>query len=63
MSDERELNSYPQWRPIFLTDKATNRSVHITIFDRELYLSGFFSFEDLWGMYSSDYDEDVGEDV
>ncbi len=36
------------WTPIKLTDKATGRSVYITIFERELYLSGFFTFEDLW---------------
>ena len=36
------------WTPIKLTDKATGRSVHITIFERELYLSGFFTFEDFW---------------
>ena len=34
--------------PIKLTDRATGRSVHITIFERELYLSGFFKFEDFW---------------
>ena len=37
-----------EWRPICLTQKTTGRKVHITIFERELYLSGFFSFEDLW---------------
>jgi hypothetical protein len=37
-----------EWRPIILTDKATGRKVHITIFERELYKSGFFTFEDLW---------------
>ena len=36
------------WTPIKLTDRATGRSVHITIFERELYLSGFFTFEDFW---------------
>jgi len=36
------------WTPIKLTDKATGRSVHITIVERELYLSGFFTFEDFW---------------
>ena len=40
-----------EWRPIKLSCKETGRSVHITIFERELYLSGFFSFDDLWGMY------------
>ena len=36
------------WTPIKLTEKTTGRSVHITIFERELYLSGFFTFEDFW---------------
>ena len=36
------------WTPIKLTEKATGRSVHITILERELYLSGFFTFEDFW---------------
>jgi len=36
------------WTPICLTDKATGRKVHITIFERELYKSGVFSFDDLW---------------
>ena len=40
-----------EWRPIILTDKATGRRVHITIFERELYKSGFFTFEDLWQIY------------
>jgi hypothetical protein len=43
-----------EWRPIILTEKATGRSIHITIFDRELYKSGFFTFEDLWEMYGAD---------
>ena len=46
------------WRPITLTDKATGRSVSITIFDRELYLSGFFTFEDLWQIYGSEKEDD-----
>jgi hypothetical protein len=51
--DETENASFI-WTPIKLTDKATGRSVHITIFERELYLSGFFTFEDFWeGEYSS----------
>ena len=45
--DEEERASFI-WTPIKLTDKATGRSVHITIFERELYLSGFFTFEDFW---------------
>ena len=46
------------WRPITLTDKATGRSVNISIFDREMYLSGFFTFEDLWQMYESPPEDD-----
>jgi len=42
-----------EWRPIILTDKTTGRSVHITIFERELYKSGFFTFEDLWKIYEA----------
>ena len=45
--DEQE-NTQFIWTPIKLTDKATDRSVHITIVERELYLSGFFTFEDFW---------------
>lgn len=36
------------WEPIILTDKATGRSIHITIMERELFLDGIFSFDDLW---------------
>jgi len=38
------------WTPIKLTDKATGRSVHISIFEREMYLLGVWSFDDLWQM-------------
>ena len=38
------------WEPIKLTDRATGRSVHISILEREMYLSGFFTFEDFWEM-------------
>jgi len=48
-----EQPSYSVWRPITLTDKATGRKVNISIMDREFYLSGFFTFEDLWEMYNS----------
>jgi len=52
------------WRPITLTEKSTGRSVNISIMDREFYLSGFFSFEDLWNIYletdNPDYDENAG---
>ena len=41
------------WRPITLTDKATGRSVNISILDREFYLSGLFTFQDLWEMYET----------
>ena len=57
------------WRPITLTDKATGRKVSISIIDREFYLSGLFTFEDLWQIYEAvdnpDYDENVdsGENV
>ena len=44
------------WRPLTLTCKETGRKVSISIFDRELYLSGFFSFEDLWEMYETPSD-------
>jgi len=46
-----QSTSHFEWRPIILTDKATGRKVHITIFERELYKSGFFTFEDLWQIY------------
>ena len=38
------------WEPIKLTDRATGRSVHISILEREMYLSSFFTFEDFWEM-------------
>ena len=59
----------PGWRPVILHDRNSGRSVHITIFGRELYLSGFFSFDDLWEIYQAvdnpDYNEnaDGGENV
>jgi len=40
-----------EWRPIKISCKETGKSVHITILERELYLSGFFNFEDLWQIY------------
>ena len=50
-----------EWRSVILHDRNTDRSVHITIFERELYKSGFFSFDDLWQIYEAvdnpDYDE------
>jgi hypothetical protein len=58
-----------EWRPVILHDRNSDRSVHITIFERELYKSGFFSFEDLYQIYEAvdnpDYDEnaDGGENV
>jgi len=57
------------WRPCILHHKETGQSVHITIFERELYLSGFFSFDDLWQIYQAvdnlEYDENAegGESV
>jgi len=45
------------WRPITLTDKATGRSVNISIIDREFYLSGMFTFEDLWAIYETPSDD------
>jgi hypothetical protein len=38
------------WRPIKITCKATGRSVHITILEREMYFSGMFTFDDLYEM-------------
>lgn len=52
------------WRPITLTDKATGRSVNISILDREFYLSGMFSFEDLWEIHETPSDgADAGGDT
>jgi hypothetical protein len=51
-----EQTSGAQWRPILVTDKATGRSVHITIFDREMFLSGLFNFDDLYEMYNDEND-------
>ena len=55
-----------EWRPVILKDRASDRSVHITIFERELYKSGFFTFEDLWNIYQAvdnpDYDENADND-
>jgi hypothetical protein len=45
------------WRPITLTDKATGRKVSISIIDREFYLSGLFTFEDLWEIYETPSDD------
>ena len=36
------------WEPVKMTDKTTGRSVWISIFEKEMYLSGFFTFEDFW---------------
>jgi len=56
-----------EWRPVILHDRNSDRSVHITIFERELYKSGFFTFDDLWQIYEAvdnpDYDENTDEDV
>jgi hypothetical protein len=40
------------WRPIKITCKTTGCSVYITILEREMYLSGMFSFDDLYEMNS-----------
>lgn len=42
------------WTPIIVTDKKTGRKVHCTIFEAELFKSGFFTFDDLWGFYNDD---------
>jgi hypothetical protein len=60
--DEQE-HVYSIWTPIRLTDKATGRTVHISIFERELYLSGFFTFEDFWnGEHLSEENNDPNND-
>ena len=56
-----EQPGYSVWRPITLTDKATGRKVNISIMDREFYLSGFFTFEDLWEMYDETPKPEPGE--
>ncbi len=60
--DENERGSFV-WTPIKLTDKATGRSIWISIFERELYLSGFFTFEDFWEMQHSSDDEGTLESL
>jgi len=42
------------WTPIIITDSATGRKVHATIFDAQLYQSGFWNFDDLWDIYGAD---------
>lgn len=42
------------WRPCIIRNTETGQSVHVTIFDREQYLSGFWSFEDLVEIYGED---------
>ena len=42
------------WRPCIIKNELTGQSVHVTIFDRELYLSGFWSFDDLIELYGED---------
>lgn len=60
---EKESASFV-WTPITLTDKATGRRVSISIFERELYLSGFFTFEDLWEITRAlrDVEEQKGDE-
>jgi len=52
-----------EWRPIILKDRTSDRSVHITIFERELYKSGFFTFEDLWQIYEAVDNPDYNENA
>lgn len=40
-----------EWRPIRLIDKDSGREVMITIIDREMYLNGFWSFDNLYSIY------------
>ena len=42
------------WTPIIITDRASGRKVHATIFDAELYKSGFYDFDVLWDIYGED---------
>lgn len=42
------------WTPIIITDKITGLKVHCTIFERELFKTGFFDFNDLWEIYKDD---------
>ena len=60
--DEKESLPF-LWTPIKLTEKATGRSVHITIFERELYLSGFFTFEDFWEMNRPSEEQETQENL
>jgi len=48
--EEEAGNLHSIWTPIILTDKATGRRVHISIFERELYISGLLTFEDFWSV-------------
>jgi len=43
-----------EWRPCIIKNKITGQSVHVSIFDRELYFSGFWSFDDLIEIYGDD---------
>ena len=43
-----------EWRPCIIKNKLTGQSVHVTIIDRDLYLSGFWSFDDLIELYDED---------
>ena len=46
------MNEHTTWQPITITEKATGRSLSITILEREMYLSGLFIFEDLSQIYT-----------
>ena len=43
-----------EWKPCIIRNRATGQSVHVTIFDRELYIHGFWSFDDLVYIYGED---------
>ena len=51
-----------EWRPCIIRNNETGQSVHATIIDRELYLSGFLSFDDLVEIYGDDNDMRGGAD-
>ena len=52
-----------EWRPITITEKSIGRSVNITILEREMYLSGMFTFEDIWQVYAEPNNSESGTDT
>jgi hypothetical protein len=48
------MSEQSTWRPITITEKSTGRSVNITILEREMYLTGLFTFEDIWNIYETE---------